>query len=662
MRQTILAFAVSIMVASASGVQGVLADGSWTWVRNTITGAYGEAVISTGTALYIARGTKFYRYSPSGSSWTEMAAPPNPDSGDTFKTGTALAWDLGDHIYALYGAATSDNRKWFYRYSISGNSWRALADTTADQGEGDAMAWVSSENCIYATIGGEQRPTFFMRYDPSSDSWSNAPSDPPAGMGDGASLVWTGGNYLYALRGEFLEDSALYDFWRYSVSDDIWTSMSNIPAGPYSGGFGGVGDGGSLLYVGFWLPTHTDYIYALSGNQAYPESPAIPDNRTYRYTISKDSWERLADLAFGVGYYVGCRLGYADNHVYAWQGTPSTWVGGGDDLVRYEFPAMDLSPPTTTHSYDGSWHKTDFTIVLTATDDLSGVNQTFYRINNGPVKTVSIDGQPLISTESANNTLEYWSVDNVGHEESPHVLSGIKLDKTIPVGSITINNEAIYANSTSVTLHLNATDALSGTYGVRLSNDGIWDTEPWESVLSTRSWTLTSGDGNKTVYFQATDNAGLVSETYSAEITLDTIPPNITQVYQTPIANVMPENEVRIDAVILDANGIKLAVLNYTTGNGIWTLVDMTFTGKSVWNASIPAFPNGTTVTYAIITEDTAGNHITTDELGEHLQYNVIPELPSPILLLVLVIGTLLVVLLRRARALSCPGFKFLAH
>jgi hypothetical protein len=231
------------------------------------------------------------------------------------------------------------------------------------------------------------------------------------------------------------------------------------------------------------------------------------------------------------------------------------------------------------------------------------------------------------------------------------VLSGIKLDKTIPVGSITINNEAIYTNSTSVTLHLNATDALSGIYGVRLSNDGIWDIEPWESVLSTRSWTLTSGDGNKTVYFQARDNAGLVSATYSAEITLDTVPPNITQVYQTPIANVMPENEVRIDAVILDANGIKLAVLNYTTGNGIWTLVDMTFTGKSVWNASVPAFPYGTTVTYAIITEDTAGNHITTDELGEHLQYDVIPELPSPILLLVFVIGTLLVVLLHRARA-----------
>jgi len=253
-----------IAVASVSSIQSASADDSWVWVRNTVTGSYGEAVVGTGTALYIARGVKLYRYVPSSNTWAEMAPAPNPDSGDVFKTGTALAWDFGDYVYALYGAATSDSRRWFYRYSISGNSWQALANTTVDQGEGDTIAWVSSENCIYATIGGEQRPTHFTRYYPSSNSWSDVPSDPPAGMGDGASLVWTGGDHLYALRGEFLEDSALYDFWRYSLSANIWSSMSNIPADPHSGGTGGVGDGGSLLNIGFWLPAYADYVYALS--------------------------------------------------------------------------------------------------------------------------------------------------------------------------------------------------------------------------------------------------------------------------------------------------------------------------------------------------------------------------------------------------------------
>jgi N-acetylneuraminic acid mutarotase len=82
-----------------------------------------------------------------------------------------------------------------------------------------------------------------------------------------------------------------------------------------------------------------DYIYALSGNQAHPDG--IPDNRFYRYTISTNTWERLADLPFRVGYYVGSRLAYADGHIYAWQGTPSTWTGGGDDLAKRS--------PTETH-------------------------------------------------------------------------------------------------------------------------------------------------------------------------------------------------------------------------------------------------------------------------------------------------------------------------
>jgi hypothetical protein len=319
-----------------SNVPYVRANGSWVWVRDTVTGAYGEAVVGTGDAIYVARKTSFYRYDPDDNSWTTLEPPPNPDSGDAFKTGTALAWDFSDHIYALYGAATGDSRRWFYRYSISNDSWEALAETPADQGEGDAIVWVSTANCVYATIGGEQRPTYFVRYDPSTNSWSDEPADPPAGMGDGASLVWTGGDFLYALRGEFYESSPLYDFWRYSLTDDVWVEMADIPADPQNGGIGGVGDGGSLLYVGFWLSEYTDYIFALSGNQVNE----VPDNRTYRYVISMNSWEHLADLPFQVGYYVGCRLGYADGHIYAWQGAPSTWPGGGDDFARYEEAAV----------------------------------------------------------------------------------------------------------------------------------------------------------------------------------------------------------------------------------------------------------------------------------------------------------------------------------
>ena len=71
---------------------------------------------------------------------------------------------------------------------------------------------------------------------------------------------------------------------------------------------------------------------------------------------------------------------------------------------------VDVSPPTTTDDYNGEWWTSDFTINLSASDYF-GVNQTYYKINGGATKTVAANGQPQITTESANNTLEYWSTD-----------------------------------------------------------------------------------------------------------------------------------------------------------------------------------------------------------------------------------------------------------
>lgn len=92
----------------------------------------------------------------------------------------------------------------------------------------------------------------------------------------------------------------------------------------------------------------------------------------------------------------------------------------------------DLIPPNTVDDYDGLWHSTDFAVTLTAADDMSGVAGTYYKINDGSTKTVSANGQPLITNEGSNNKLEYWSIDHAGNGESHHVLTGIKLDKTSP--------------------------------------------------------------------------------------------------------------------------------------------------------------------------------------------------------------------------------------
>ena len=208
--------------------------------------------------------------------------------------------------------------------------------------------------------------------------------------------------------------------------------------------------------------------------------------------------------------------------------TPYVIDANNQDRYPLMPPFEDVTPPTTTDNYDGLWHTTDFVINLTATDNLTGVAETYYQINDDPIQNVSAHAQPFITAERANNTLEYWSVDNAGNEEIPHkILTDIKLDKTAPSGYILINNEEAYTTTLNVTLSLWASDATSGVSQMRLSNDGTnWTA--WETYATSKAWNLSLGEGTKTVYTQYKDIAGLVSSTYNDTILLDVNSPTTT--------------------------------------------------------------------------------------------------------------------------------------
>lgn len=228
----------------------------------------------------------------------------------------------------------------------------------------------------------------------------------------------------------------------------------------------------------------------------------------------------------------------------------------------------DTIPPVTAHDYNGKWHTTDFTINLNAIDYLGQVSETYYKMNDGPTKTLSTNGPPTITSEGANNTIEYWSTDNHNNEETPHkTLQQIKLDKITPTGSITINNDNAYTDSTSATLQLTASDATSGISQIRYSRDGVWDTEQWQAFSDTREWILDQGDGTKTVYYQIKDTAGLTSA-YSDTIILDTTPPNgsitITEGIYTN------SSSVTITASAYDATS-GIAQIRLSNNNTEWT-------------------------------------------------------------------------------------------
>jgi hypothetical protein len=120
-------------------------------------------------------------------------------------------------------------------------------------------------------------------------------------------------------------------------------------------------------------------------------------------------------------------------------------------------------------------------------------------------------------------------------------------------------------------------------------------------------------------------------------------------VSQTPPEdNVLPEDEVEINATVVDElNEVKHVTLNYTNGNGTWFTINMTNPEGDIWNATIPAFPYGTNITYIILAEDNVGNTVTSEELGYEYQYQVIPEFPSFHIIVLFAIATLLAVITR---------------
>ncbi len=96
---------------------------------------------------------------------------------------------------------------------------------------------------------------------------------------------------------------------------------------------------------------------------------------------------------------------------------------------------------------------------------------------------------------------------------------GTSGDTVSPTGTISINAGAATTSTLSATLTLTATDNI-GVTQMMISNDSGFAGGSWESYAASKTWTLTSGDGAKTVYVKFKDAAGNISLTASDSITV----------------------------------------------------------------------------------------------------------------------------------------------
>jgi hypothetical protein len=266
--------------------------------------------------------------------------------------------------------------------------------------------------------------------------------------------------------------------------------------------------------------------------------------------------------------------------------------------VSIPVSSVAINPPESTISISGTlgfngWYTSDVTISLYASKLSSGLLKIEYTFYNQSWTTYFM---PFKITEEGQTVIFFRAHDLAGNIE-PTKMQTVDIDKTPPYGSVLIEDGAIDVYNTNVNLTISVTDAPSGPttipptgyfWGVpsgpadmRFSNnDLIWSN--WETYNENKTWQLDTGSGNKTVYIQARDNAGLVSATFTDTVNLvttgDSVPPETVidvsgsqesiGVYTSEVLIILSSSD--------DLSGIE--IIEYSLDGKKWSVYQMPFT------------------------------------------------------------------------------------
>ncbi|MFB3887492.1 MAG: LamG domain-containing protein [Thermodesulfobacteriota bacterium] len=174
-------------------------------------------------------------------------------------------------------------------------------------------------------------------------------------------------------------------------------------------------------------------------------------------------------------------------------------------------------PPITTADPPGGMYYSPRSVTLTCNDFSGfGCDKTYYT-TDGTTPTTSSSQYSSPINISVTTTLKFFSTDLASNSETVKT-QNYTIDTTPPTGTITINSGAATTNNLNVTLALTCEDA-QGCSQMKFSNDDVDYSTP-ETYSSTKTWTLTSGTGTKTVYARFKDTEGNWSAAYSDTIEL----------------------------------------------------------------------------------------------------------------------------------------------
>ncbi len=236
-----------------------------------------------------------------GDTWAAPLASPG-----TTGAGSALCYcssvtpsgkALGDYIIAFQGGL--NNTVWLY--SVTGNSWTTLSSPGLGEDDGASLVWTGGDY-VYSIYGKTKN---FRRYTISTATWTNM-KNTNGTPNNGASLAWDHGNRIYAINGS--NNTAE----RYAIATtggdtaDTWTNIANVP--------GNINSGGSLVYP-YSTYSASNPLYASRGANSVS---------FYKYIPLSNAWSVMSNVpsAVGPGGYL-CSMP-ALGYIYCIPGNTST--------------------------------------------------------------------------------------------------------------------------------------------------------------------------------------------------------------------------------------------------------------------------------------------------------------------------------------------------
>ncbi|MCX6810085.1 MAG: Ig-like domain-containing protein [Candidatus Berkelbacteria bacterium] len=300
-----------------------------------------------------------------------------------------------------------------------------------------------------------------------------------------------------------------------------------------------------------------------------------------------------------------------------------------DQTITYKVDTHAPSTPSSITVDSGATITSDKQLSATwsastdTTGGASGVDHYLLRVRTGtsgstlaiPEITLgNVTTYTLSPTEAAGltdgvYTVGVRAVDTAGNVGSTrYQTAGITIDTTAPTGtSININSGAAYATSAAVSLGLAATDAFTPVQmkvsnNADLSADGVnGDSGTWIALSATKAWTLSVGEGTKTVYAAFKDAGNNTSATISDSITLDSIAP--------AAPTIIPISTVQHNSVSLSGTAEANSTVNLTLTNGATVTDTASANGSGNWSKTVNITSlNDGTVTVSATATDAAGN------------------------------------------------------